>query len=177
MLFSDAGVATLITADKTKGVGNFVFGTDGSGANMLMVRASGDRPLVNEGLEEMSRERDGLTLGRMSMDGMGVFTFSIRVVPGLIHDVLLKNNLCLHDIDLFIFHQANGFMLEMLRKKIGIPKEKFYTFLEETGNTVASSIPISMAEAIKNNRIQKGSKVLIAGFGIGFSWAASIVEF
>ena len=79
------------------------------------------------------------------------------------------------DINLFVFHQANKFMLDFLRKKIGIPESKFYTYIENCANTVSSTIPIALKEAIINKRCQ--GNVLIAGFGVGYSWGGSIIKF
>jgi 3-oxoacyl-[acyl-carrier-protein] synthase-3 len=77
----------------------------------------------------------------------------------------------------FIFHQANGFMLEQLRKVLRIPKEKFHFCLETTGNTVASSIPIAIKDALEKDLIKPGYKVLLAAFGTGYSWGACILEY
>jgi 3-oxoacyl-[acyl-carrier-protein] synthase-3 len=81
------------------------------------------------------------------------------------------------DIDLFVFPQANKFMLEYLRKKMKIPQEKFYINLEDTGNTVSPSIPIALRRAFDDGRIRKGSKVLLSGFGVGLSWGSTIIQF
>jgi 3-oxoacyl-[acyl-carrier-protein] synthase-3 len=79
-------------------------------------------------------------------------------------------------VDLFIFHQANKYMLDFLRKKLKIEDKKFYIYLSEVGNTVSSTIPIAMCEAIKDGNIQKDMKVLLAGFGVGLSWAGCMLN-
>jgi 3-oxoacyl-[acyl-carrier-protein] synthase-3 len=81
------------------------------------------------------------------------------------------------DIDLFIFHQANGFILETLRRKMNIPKEKFYSNIKDYGNTVASTIPIALYTAEQEKVLKKGMKVLVAGFGVGNSWAATVINY
>jgi len=78
--------------------------------------------------------------------------------------------LTIDDIDYVIFHQANKYMVDYLRRKIGIPKEKFYANMLHTGNTVSSTIPIAYSDALKNGMIIKGNKVLLCGFGVGYSW-------
>ena len=83
----------------------------------------------------------------------------------------------MEDIDLFIFHQANKFMLNHLRKKIKIDQDKFYVFMSQVGNTVSSTIPIAVYQAINDNKIKKGDKVVLAGFGVGYSWGSTIIEF
>ncbi|HXP50371.1 MAG TPA: 3-oxoacyl-[acyl-carrier-protein] synthase III C-terminal domain-containing protein, partial [Bacteroidia bacterium] len=90
-------------------------------------------------------------------------------------EILAKEGLSINDIDMFVFHQAGSFMLEKLRKKLEIPSEKFVINNEFTGNTSAATIPIALYDAFKAGTIKKGSKVLLAGFGIGFSWGCTIV--
>lgn len=79
------------------------------------------------------------------------------------------------NIDLFIFHQASGFMLEVLRRKMKIPKEKFFTNIQEKANTVSATIPIAIRDAMDAGLAKKGNRVLLAGFGIGYSWGATII--
>ena len=78
-------------------------------------------------------------------------------------------------IDLFIFHQANLFLIDKIRAKLEIPEEKIFNYMKNTGNTVSSSIPIVLSEAIKSGVAKKGDTILLAGFGVGLSWAATIV--
>ena len=111
------------------------------------------------------------------MNGQEIFKFTTASVPSLVENCLVKNNLILDDIDLFIFHQANKFMLDYIRRKIDIPQDKFFMYFEDIGNTVSSTIPIAMAKAISDNKIKKGMKVLIAGFGVGYSYGATVIEF
>ena len=111
------------------------------------------------------------------MDGAGIFSFTIKRIPSLIEDILLKNTIEQINIDLFVFHQANAFILEYLRKKLDIPKERFYYCLKDIGNTVSNSIPIALANAYSDGEITKKKKVLIAGFGVGLSWAGCVLNF
>ncbi|MGZ4059787.1 MAG: 3-oxoacyl-[acyl-carrier-protein] synthase III C-terminal domain-containing protein, partial [Bacteroidia bacterium] len=105
-----------------------------------------------------------------------IFNFGLKTVPKVVEELLEKANLKLDDIDLFLFHQTNNFMNEMIRKKIGIPENKFIVHIENCGNTVSSSIPIALCEAIKNGKTRKGDRILVVGFGVGLSWAATIIE-
>lgn len=113
----------------------------------------------------------------MMMNGTNIFLFAIKRVPGMINELLEKYKLSLDDIDLFIFHQASYFILEILRKKIKIPQEKLYVNIQDFGNSVSSSIPLAMYDASQKGILKKGMKVLLAGFGIGNSWGATIVYF
>ena len=180
-LFGDAASATLVSSEKeTKsGVPNhFVLGTDGSGGkNIIMHRGAMRNPDFMDG--EVNTDQYGNVFDKnyLYMDGPEVFKFTLNTVPKLISDVLAKSSLSNDDIDLYIFHQANGFMLEQLRKVLRIPKDKFHFCLRTTGNTVASSIPIALKDAQEKQLIKRGSKILLAAFGTGYSWGACILEF
>lgn len=177
-LFSDAGCACLISGVNSEiGVGKFVVGTDGGGYKNLIVYRSCTRNPADAEWIEQNKDANGMLLGQMEMNSKEIFLFSYRTVPKLIDDVLIKNNVKFEEIDLFIFHQANGPMIEALRKKIKIPESKFFTNIEYIGNTVSCSIPIALKQAIDGGKIKPGNKVLIAGFGIGYSWGATIINF
>ena len=109
------------------------------------------------------------------MNGPEIFTFTTKMVPGLLKDTVKKNNLTDNDISLYILHQANKYMLDFLKKLSKIPNDKFFIFLEEIGNTVSSTIPIALSEAIKANKTF--GNILLAGFGVGYSWGAVVIKF
>jgi len=108
------------------------------------------------------------------MNGSEIFNFTLEAVPVLVEDTLIKNLILKDDVDMFVFHQANKYMLNFLRKKLKIEEEKFYYFLENVGNTVSSTIPIALYEAQKEGKL-KGN-VLIAGFGVGYSWGGTVLK-
>lgn len=177
MIFGDGACATLIRESDRDRLGHFVFGTDGSGAECLWVEHSGMRePADIPWLEQQRHNPNGLRNGRMLMKGDELLHFALTHVPPLIRDTLSANQLEEEDIDLFIFHQASGIILRSLRRKCRIPEEKFFFFLEECGNTVSSSIPLALHHAIRQGRIGTGSRVMLAGFGVGLSWAATVIE-
>lgn len=176
-IFGDAGACTLFGRSvNDSNIGDFVFGTDGSGARNLIVRNSGTREPITTDYLQMHKDSGGMPYGIMEMNGAQIYIFAARVVPPMVNELLEKANLKLEDIDLFVFHQASGFLLEILRRRLKIPKEKFFVYLENVGNTVSATIPIALAEAVKERKIKPGSKVLLAGFGIGYSWAGTIVQ-
>ena len=109
------------------------------------------------------------------MDGAAIFSFAIDVVPKTVKALLEKSAYAMDEIDLFIFHQANAYMLAYLRKKLRIPEERFYTCLENTGNTVSSSIPIALLEALKSGAVPKQGHLVLAGFGVGLSWGSVLL--
>ena len=152
-IFGDGAAATLIDVEMANKIGEFSFGTDGSGAEKLIVRD-----------------------GRLFMDGPEIFNFTLDIVPKTLEDVLAKNHLTRGDIDLFVFHQANKFMLDTIRKVNSLPREKFYVNLENTGNTVSSTIPIALKQLDDAGMLKPGMKVMLMGFGVGLSWGATVIE-
>ena len=110
------------------------------------------------------------------MNGGAIFQFTTSSIPQLVKEVLVKNNMEMKDMDWFVFHQANRYMLDFIRKKIGIDADKFFVHMENCGNTVSSTIPIALKEAYTSGTIKKNQKVLLAGFGVGYSWAGAILK-
>lgn len=180
-IFGDAGAASLITANGSvdcETLGPFVYGTDGRGAGNLIVRPAGSRsPVAHSGepAQELS-EPSSVPCGFLHMNGSEVLTFTLQSVPVAIKMLLARSERSLEDIDLFVFHQANEFMLNRLRDKVGIPAEKFFVFLASCGNTVSCSIPIALREAEKAGRLRFGNTVMLVGFGVGYSWAATLLR-
>ena len=177
-IFGDAAAACLVSSTSTSGViREFVFGTDGSGYENLIVKNGASRFLEQKGEDVFIDNEFIRNDNNLYMNGQEVFKFTTASVPLLVENCLLKNEMTLQDVDLFIFHQANKFMLDYIRRKINIPHDKFFMYFEEIGNTVSSTIPIAMSEAMKTQKIKKGMKVLIAGFGVGYSFGAAVIEF
>jgi len=179
-VFGDAGAATLVgrserVASDPEALGPFVFGTDGSGAENLIVRAGASRPApdnpANPGPDGCPR-----TFANLYMNGPEIFSFTLKVVPTLVRDLLARANKRAEDIDLFVFHQANRFMLEHLRKRLRIPEAKFYLSMEFTGNTVSCTIPIALANAARDGTLKRGATVMLVGFGVGYSWGACLMR-
>ena len=177
-LFGDGAAATLISSYNQSKIGNFVFGTDGSRSDKIIVKDGGARNKISDSSFEDITDEYGNTTNNACfyMNGASIFNFGLKTVPTLVKETLDKNNFVIDDIDLFIFHQANLFLIETIGKKIGIPNEKIFNFMESIGNTVSSTIPIALAEAIKIKKAKPGDKILICGFGTGLSWGATIIE-
>lgn len=176
-IFGDGAAATLLelvnSPTKEDFIGPFVFGTDGKGWHRLVVHQSGARhfpPAHHELLPE------GHNPEHLFMDGANIFTFTLQSVPAAYQALLKKANLETSDLDMVVFHQANAFILEHLRKRIDIPKEKFFLALENFGNTVSSSIPITLKECQKANQLGNGDLIAIVGFGVGYSWSAALIR-
>ena len=178
-IFGDGACATLIgSREQNWGVDQFVFGTDGKGGERIIVKDGGARNPIQEHSFDDETDDYGNTSsrGHFYMNGTAIFVFGMRTVPKMIAELLEKTTIEFDDIDVFVFHQANQFMIETIRKKVGIPEEKFVVAMSHCGNTVSSSIPIALHEAMKEGKAKSGDKVLLAAFGVGLSWAGTIIQ-
>ena len=110
------------------------------------------------------------------MDGMGILTFVNSRVPKQIRSILARNSLKVEEINLFIFHQASSMALDSLTRLLAIKPEKVFRDMENIGNTVSSSIPISLKDAFDKGLLKKGDKIILSGFGVGLSWATALME-
>ena len=163
-LFGDGAAATLLSAsasDLDTNIGPFVMGTDGSGGPNLICTQGGFR---NEAETPLY------------MNGPEIFNFTIKAVPIAVDSLLAKAGLLKDDVDLFVFHQANSYMLEHLRKKISIPHDRFVVAMENSGNTVSATIPIALKVAVLDGRLVSGMRVMAVGFGVGYSWSATMLR-
>lgn len=179
-LFGDAAAASLVTAVDSdhETIGPFVFGTDGSGAENLIVPAGGMRQPLSATTGEVHTDAQNNTRSaeHLYMNGAAIFTFTLRMVPQTVKALLDKAALPLDEIDRFVFHQANQYMLQHLRRRLKIPEDKFVLALRHCGNTVSSTIPIALRDARDQGQIQPGQKVMLVGFGVGLSWGATLLE-
>jgi 3-oxoacyl-[acyl-carrier-protein] synthase-3 len=179
-IFGDAASATLLKGmDRDEPfLGPYVFGTDGRGAANLIVPTGGLRESRTADSAAERKDASGNIRSRdnLFMDGAEIFTFTIDVVPRTVTELLSCAGREFADIDLFVFHQANRYMLEHLRKKMKLPAEKFYTCMSHCGNTVSSSIPIALKHAASEGRLPAGALVVLVGFGVGYSWGAVLVR-
>jgi 3-oxoacyl-[acyl-carrier-protein] synthase-3 len=176
-IFGDAAAATIVELSEKDKIGEFILGTDGKGWNRLIARRGGIKNMIMCSSSDESNKKNGNTTSEyLYMDGPEIFNFTIKEVPSLVNETLKKNELSLQTVDYVIFHQANKFILDYLRKKMDIPLNKFYLDMEYTGNTVSSTIPIALKNAMDAKKIQEGSKVLLTGFGVGYSWGAVVIE-
>lgn len=165
-LFGDAAAAVLLEAHEAEQVGEFDFGTDGSGAGALMVGTGGSknpRPSANE--------QDNF----LFMDGRAIYTFMMKRVPLSVDRVLKSNGLTMAEVDFFVFHQASKYMLDSLRERMKIPQEKMVYEMNFCGNTVSSSIPIALRSLLADSE-NTGKCAVLSGFGVGLSWASVIIR-
>lgn len=178
-LFGDAAAATLVKAVESDHeiIGPLVYGTDGAGTENLIVPTGGLRTpfAVNaETTEDGSGNKR--TINNLYMNGPEIFSFTLRVVPETVSKLLKMTGKRMEDIDLFIFHQANQYMLEHLKHKLQVPDEKMPIVMAHCGNTVSSTIPILLKDLETDGRLKKGQCLMLLGFGVGYSWAGALVQ-
>jgi len=166
-IFGDAATATLVTFSENHHIGEFVFGTDGSGAGNLIVNN------VNAG---NSYQCPVDKRPELSMNGPEIFNFTIETIPKLIEDVCSRNQLGKEGISYTILHQANKYILDFLISMIGLPNDKCHIDLMNYGNTVSNTIPIALKDAWDRGMVKIGDLVLLAGFGVGYSWGGVVVK-
>jgi 3-oxoacyl-[acyl-carrier-protein] synthase-3 len=177
VLFGDAATATVISGDGPGArIAASVVGTDGGGHKNLIVPAGGMRrrftaePLLDRCDENGNIRNDA----NLFMNGQELFSFTLKRVPALVNQLLKKTELTAEQIDQFVFHQANAFMNEHLRNKMHLPKEKVPLRMKDIGNTVSNTIPITLSRIAE--QLSPGNKVMLVGFGVGYSWGACLLE-
>ena len=173
-IFVDAGTATLVEKSETGRMGPFVFGTDGEGAHHLIVHGSGARPLANDPL--LSNLPPHHLRETLYMDGPEIYSFTLKRVPDLFRKLLAAADVTIEKIDLVVFHQANKYLLEQLRKYCIISLDRFVMDFEDYGNTVSCTIPIVLSNLMKNHQLQSGMRLVLVGFGVGLSWGGCLVD-
>ena len=169
-LFGDGAAATLVGPTNGVGrIGTFVIGTDGTGAERLIVPSGGLRIPRSPATAEETTDGSGCTRAKdnLYMDGPAIFTFAITAVPRAIKTLLDKLALSATQIDWYVYHQANMYMLENLARRSQIPLDKMILDMRDIGNTVSASVPIALQRAVESGRIQPGQRLVLAGFGVG----------
>lgn len=179
-IFGDGAAAALISPVESADpqLGPYIFGTDGKGGPNLIVPAGGMRNRIGPetSLPKLDQSGNTRTDENLYLDGGEIFAFTLDSVPRLVRQLLEKAGLTREDIDLFVFHQPNRHMLETIGRRMKIRPEQLYIHLEECGNTVSASIPIALKAAEIEGVLKPGALVLLAGFGVGYSWAATLVR-
>ena len=160
-LFSDGAAAVLIAKSSDDKIGPFELGTDGSGAEYLIVKPNVDEPSLPD---------------KLYMNGSQVFMFTMNRVPKCVDALLDSSAINLNDIDMFIFHQASKLVIENLIRRLELDEEKVFVNYKNVGNTVSASIPIALKDAAIQGRLKEGDTVMLIGFGVGLSWGATLVR-
>ncbi len=168
-LFGDgAGAVLLARGRPDQGILSYSMGADGSGADLLSRPACGSRlPPTPELLAK--------GLHYMHMDGRAVFRWAVAMLCDTIQDVLKASQMTANDVDLYIPHQANIRIINAAIDVLHIPRSRVFNNLERYGNTSAGSVPLALDEAIAENRVQPGNRIVLSGFGAGLTWGTAIV--
>jgi 3-oxoacyl-[acyl-carrier-protein] synthase III len=169
-IFGDGATATLIEASDEPTLSAFQFGTDGSGADTLLVTKGGAR-CEEQAHRPRHRKRWPSDL---YMDGPSLINFTVGAIPKLVDNILGAADLAKEDIGLYLFHQATFKMLEQLQHRLELSEDRMPVILRDYGNTVSSTIPIAIHEMRRAERLQTGVPNLLVGFGVGWSWAGCV---
>lgn len=177
-LFGDAGTATALVFEQGAEGIRFHLGTDGKGAEAIMIPDGGFRNFYNDKSTEYVEVEPGIFRNRLQsvLDGPSVFTFGITKGPKSVKALIEKFGLDTEEIDYFVFHQANLIMNEMIRKKLKIEPEKVPYSLKEYGNTSSSSIPLTIVSQLSKPLKLGRKKIITCAFGVGLSWASAMFE-
>ena len=165
-LFGDGAAATLLTAGAPGRIGRFTFGSDGAGADDLIVRGGGSR----------HPDMPAAGPGALYMNGRAILKFMIRRVPADVDRCLALNELERGDIDAFVFHQASGHMIASLTREMALAPDKVPVEIADCANTVSSTVPIVL-ERLGGAPALAGKTLLLCGFGVGLSWCSTVVRF
>jgi 3-oxoacyl-[acyl-carrier-protein] synthase-3 len=176
-IFGDGAAACLISSEGFAEIGEFSLGTDGQGAENLIVKTGAARHKNPTGSLIEDEEGHIWYDDYLYMNGGNIFNFTLEAVPLMMKDIMAKNGLEKEQINYYLFHQANKFMLNTIRKVCVIPKQQFYVNISTTGNTVSSTVLIGLKDCIENGTIKHGDIVMISGFGVGLSWGGTILKF
>ncbi|MEZ6086737.1 MAG: ketoacyl-ACP synthase III [Pirellulaceae bacterium] len=169
-IFGDAAAATLVQAADERSLWGFQFGTDGSGADTLLVADGGAR-LAEDAHQPRHRKRWS---SRLYMDGPSLINFTVGAVPKLMEDIVQKNGLTIDDVKTFLLHQATCKMLEQLQKRLGVDEARMPIRLQNVGNTVSATIPILIDELRRDGTLCNEALNMLVGFGVGWSWAGCL---
>ncbi len=177
LLFGDAGTATALTLDPTASGMRFALGTDGTGAANLMVPAGGFRHRrdASTARREPAQGGNERSAEDLFMDGGEIFSFTLREVPALITSLMEQDGCTSADVDAFLFHQASQLVVNHLAVKLKLPAEKVPLSLPAYGNTSSASIPLTMTTALRDKLSSGPRKLLMAGFGAGYSWGGCML--
>lgn len=166
LLFGDAAAATLLEEDKKDIL--FSAGTDGEGSDYI-----GQKIGYRSG---MSTKKAPLIKDiAVKLEGAEIFSFTIKRVPPMVKEAMVKADWSVDDVDQFIFHQANSFIINYLARKLRIPADKCPVSLDEFGNTSSASIPLTIVTRIAEN-LTSPQKLVLVGFGVGLAWSAIAIE-
>ncbi len=168
-VFGDGAAATIIEKSNSgKSIGPFIFGTDGSGKDKLIVRQDNLGLNLDKTVKNQKQH--------LYINGPGIFMFTMQKVPECVNELLAKTKKTVDDIDLFIFHQASKVVIDNIVRILSLEESKVFRGYEAIGNTVSASIPIALKQAEEQNLLKEGDLIMLVGFGVGLSWGACFIQ-
>lgn len=175
-LFGDAGTATALEFKEGSESLKFHWGVDGSGAKAIIIPDGGFRnPFSKDSFNSKEFDQGIIRAPKdLVLEGMDVFSFGISKAPESVNKLTDFFKIDKERIDYFIFHQANKFMNEKIRKKLKIPEEKVPYSLQDFGNTSSATIPLTMVTQLSDKFLDSPKTVLACGFGVGLSWGTVV---
>ena len=176
-IFGDGAAACLVSTEGFAEICNFSLGTDGSGSTHLIVKSGASRQKEKTGISIIDDENHIWYDDYLYMNGGAIFNFTLEAVPRMLNEIFNKNGIDKDMVDFYVFHQANKFMLNTIRKVCALPKDKFYINMENVGNTVSSTVLIGLKDCLNRGVIHDGMRVVITGFGVGLSWGGTLLKF
>jgi len=179
LLFSDIATALIIDKDETKKPMPFVYGSNANFLSDIIIKDGAERHLYSESSYKQKTDKYGTAYSdaTLYMNSVNTFNATISKTRMMLNELNSKYDVDLDKIDNFIFHQSSLLTLTFLQKKFNIPKEKMINSIEKYGNTIESSIPITIQEGLKEKKLKRGNKILLSVFGIGYSWISTVMEF
>ena len=180
-LFGDGAAVTIISNcdSEESRIIDAKLSSSGKDYKSFYIPSGGSRLPKNKNTIEGTKDESGniRNLENIHMNGFAVWKFISRIVPQQIQEILINNNLNINDVDFLGFHQASKLTLESLAKALKISNDKVYTNIENIGNTVSSSIPIALKDAIEEKKLKRGDLIVLSGFGVGLSWGTILMKF
>lgn len=178
-LIGDAAAITVVERDPGAKTIEASLKMDGARREALIIPAGGFRRPSDATTAEMVEDEEGnfRSLDNLKMDGSAVFNFVLTEVPELITDLLAQTGTRVEDVDAFLCHQPNRFMLQKLADKVGVPHEKMPSnIVENFGNSSGVTIPLATAFNLRDQLLAGKVQVCLAGFGAGLTWGAMLME-
>lgn len=176
-VFGDGAAATIVrSGSATTSIHTPDLGSDGSGANNLIVPAGGFRQRNASQQESVDESGNVRTDANLFMNGREILMFTLKRVPGSVGRALANANWRVDDIDLLVLHQASKLVIDTLTQRLKVPDNRSWNGMAGIGNTVSATIPIALRQAVDAGQLKPGAKVMLSGFGVGYSWGSVGLE-
>lgn len=176
-VFGDGAAATVVQASGERLTIHIPdLGSDGSGATNLIVPVGGFRRRTSDPIEHVDESGNLRTDANLFMNGREILMFTLKRVPGSVANAMGNAGWSTEDVDLLVLHQASKLVLDTLTQRLKVPADRSWNGMSQIGNTVSATIPFALRQAVDAGALKPGAKVILAGFGVGYSWGSVAVE-